>query len=83
MFSSFVRRNAAGLKNITSYQGDAEEWSLFADNSFDAVLVLGSMYRLFEKAEQQSVLDEAVRVSKPVGVIMAAFLSADSILKFC
>ena len=44
------------------------------------MLVLGSMYRLFEKAEQQSVLDEAIRVSKPGGVIMAAFLSTDSIM---
>ena len=43
-----LRRNVAGLENITSYQGDAEDLSLFADNSFDAVLVLGPMYHLFE-----------------------------------
>lgn len=60
-----LRRNAAGLENITSYQGDAEDLSLFADNSFDAVLVLGPMYHLFEKAEQHRALDEAIRVSKP------------------
>lgn len=75
-----LRRNAAGLENITSYQGDAEDLSLFADNSFDAVLVLGPMYHLFEKAEQHRALDEAIRVSKPGGVIMVAFLSVYSIM---
>ncbi len=75
-----LRQNAAGLKNITSYQGDAADLSLFADNSFDAVLILGPMYHLFEKAEQHRALDEAIRVSKPGGVIMAAFLSVYSIM---
>lgn len=75
-----LRRNAAGLENIASYQGDAADLSLFADNSFDAVLVLGPMYHLFEKAEQHRALDEAIRVAKPGGVIMAAFLSVYSIM---
>lgn len=74
------RRNAAGMENIASYRGDAEDLSRFADNSFDAVLVLGPMYHLFEKAEQHRALDEAIRVAKPGGVIMAAFLSVYSIL---
>lgn len=75
-----LRQNAAGLENIASYQGDAENLGLFADGSFDAVLVLGPMYHLFEKAEQHRALDEAIRVAKPGGVIMAAFLSVYSIL---
>lgn len=70
-----LRQNAAGLENITTYQGDAEDLRFFADDSFDAVLVLGPMYHLFENAEQHRALDEAIRVSKPCGVIMAAFLS--------
>lgn len=75
-----LRQNIAGLKNITSYQGDAVDLSLFADNSFDAVLVLGPMYHLFEKAEQHRALDEAIRVSKPGGIIMVAFISVYSII---
>lgn len=75
-----LRRNAAGLENIISYQGDAEDLSLFTDNSFDAVLVLGPMYHLYEKEEQHRALDEAIRVSKPGGVIMVAFLSVYSIM---
>lgn len=75
-----LRRNAAGIENITSYQGDAEDLSLFADSSFDAVLVLGPMYHLFEKAEQHRALDEAIRVSKPGGIVMVAFLSVYAIM---
>lgn len=75
-----LRCNAAGLENISAYQGDAEDLGLFADNSFDAVLVLGPMYHLFEKAEQHKALDEAIRVTKPGGVIMAAFISVYQLL---
>lgn len=75
-----LRRNAAGLENVASYQGDAEDLSRFADDSFDAALVLGPMYHLFEKAEQHRALDEAIRVSKPDGIVMAAFLSVYSIM---
>lgn len=77
---ALLRKNAAGLENIVSYQGDAEDLRIFADNSFDAVLVLGPMYHLFEKTEQHRALDEAIRVAKPGGVMMAAFLSVYSIM---
>lgn len=70
-----LRRNAAGLDNLAFYQGDAVDLGRFADNSFDAVLVLGPMYHLFESTEQHRALDEAIRVTKPGGVIMTAFLS--------
>lgn len=75
-----LRRNAAGLENIASYQGDATDLGIFADNGFDAVLVLGPMYHLFEKIEQHKALDEAIRVSKPGGVIMTAFISVYQIM---
>lgn len=70
-----LRQNAAGLENIASYQGDAVDLRHFADNSFDAVLLLGPMYHLFEKTEQHRAMDEAIRVAKPRGVIMIAFIS--------
>lgn len=73
-------KNAGGLNNLASYQGDAVDLSLFGDNSFDAVLVLGPMYHLFEEAEQHRALDEAIRVSKPGGFILAAFLSVHAIM---
>lgn len=75
-----LRRNAAGLANLVSLQGDATDLSAFAANRFDAVLLLGPMYHLYEKADQHKALDEAIRVAKPGGVMMAAFLSVYAIL---
>lgn len=75
-----LQRNAAGLENLASYQGDAVDLRHFADDSFDAVLVLGPMYHLFEKTEQHRALDEAIRVAKPRGVIMIAFISVYQIM---
>lgn len=75
-----LRQNSVGLKNIASYQGDAVDLSRFDDNSFDAVLVLGPMYHLFEETEQHKALDEAIRVAKPNGIVMAAFLSVYQML---
>lgn len=75
-----LRRNAAGLQNMTSCQGDATDLSVFADNSFDAVFVLGPMYHLYERADQHKALDEAIRVTKPGGIIMAAFISIYEIM---
>lgn len=77
---ALLRENAAGLRNIVSCQGDATDLGAFADGSFDAVLVLGPMYHLYEKAEQHRALDEAIRVTKPGGIVMAAFISVYEIL---
>lgn len=75
-----LRCNAAGLQGIVSYQGDATDLSAFTDNSFDAVLLLGPMYHLYEKADQHKALDEAIRVTKPDGIIMTAFISIYEIM---
>ncbi len=75
-----LRRNAAGLGNIDCLQGDAADLSALRDNSFDAVLLFGPMYHLFDEEEQHRALDEAIRVAKPGGVIMAAFISVYAII---
>ncbi len=77
-----LRQNGEGLKNLRAYQGDALNLSRFADGSFDVTLLLGPMYHLYEAAEQQKALDEAIRVTRPGGILMAAFLSVDAII-FC
>ena len=70
-----LQHHAAGLQNITAMQGDAIDLHTLADNSFDLVLLLGPMYHLYEKAEQDKALDEAIRVTKPNGIVITAFLS--------
>ena len=63
-----------------SFQGDATELSQFPDDSFDATLCFGSMYHLYETDEVNRAIDEAIRVTKPNGVILFAFLSVYAIL---
>ncbi len=75
-----LRRNAAGLENLSSLQGDATDLGAFAENSFDAVFLFGPMYHLYEKADQHRAIDEAIRAAKPGGVIMASFLSIYAIM---
>jgi len=75
-----LKRNAAGLANIASLQGDATDLGAFDENSFDAVFLLGPMYHLYEEADQHMVLDEAIRVTKPDGIIMASFISVYGIM---
>ena len=75
-----LRENASGLENIEAYQGDALDLGRFDDNSFDVTLSFGPMYHLYEAADQHRALDEAIRVTKPGGVILVAFLSAHAII---
>ena len=75
-----LRENAKGLENIRAYRGDATDLKLFEDGSFDAALVLGPMYHLYEAAEIDKAIDEAVRVTKRGGTIFFAFISVFAIM---
>lgn len=75
-----LRKNSKGMENITSYQGDATDLSQFADNSFDVTLFFGPMYHLYEPDEVNRAIDEAIRVTKPGGVILFAFISVFAIM---
>lgn len=72
--------NSKGVDNIELFRGDALDLSRFSDNTFDLTLILGPMYHLYKKDEQLKALSEAVRVTKPGGVIMTAFLSIHAIV---
>lgn len=75
-----LRENSMGLENIKSYQGDATDLTRFADDSFDVTLVFGPMYHLYEADEVNRAIDEAIRVTKPGGVMLFAFLSVFAIM---
>ena len=75
-----LKENAAGLPNVTAVRGDALDLGRFADDAFDVTLLFGPMYHLYESAEQHRAIDEAIRVTRPGGVILAAFLSAHAII---
>lgn len=80
---ALLQENAAGIEALRCFQGDALDLSQFEDNSFDATLVLGPMYHLYEHKDQIKALREAIRVTKPQGVILTSFISIHAIMQNC
>ncbi len=77
------KRNTQPGEAVTITQGNAVRLDGFAENTYDLTLLLGPMYHLFTKEEQAAALAEAVRVTKPGGVILAAYCMGDaSILQY-
>lgn len=81
---SVFRANTQPDESVTVRQGDARDLHFFAEGSFDITLLLGPMYHLFTEQDQLQALREAVRVSKPGGLIMVAYCGNDAtMLQFC
>ena len=77
---AILKENAKGLANLRAYQGDAARLDRFSDGAFDVTLVLGPMYHLYEAAEVNGAIDEAIRVTRQGGVILFAFISVYAIM---
>lgn len=73
-----VKYNLGILKSkqsgVKAYQGNALDLSRFADNSFDLTLLFGPMYHLYCFEDKCQALSEAVRVTRPGGRVMVAYL---------
>ena len=75
-----LRENSRGIDGIRSCQGDAADLGMLDDDSFDVTLVFGPMYHLYEAEDVNRAIDEAIRVTKPGGVILFAFISVFAIM---
>jgi ubiquinone/menaquinone biosynthesis C-methylase UbiE len=75
-----LREHSKGISNIKSLQGDATNLEKLADNTYDVTLVFGPLYHLYEADEVNKAIDEAIRVTKPGGVILFAFISVFAIM---
>ena len=64
-------------EKVTITQGDAIDLKGFEDGSYDITLLLGPMYHLYTKEDKLSALREAIRVTKPGGVVFAAYCNND------
>ena len=73
-------QNASGLDNLRPHRGDALHLEGFCSDTFDMTLLFGPLYHLYDEDDQMTALREAVRVTKPGGVIITAFLSVHVIL---
>ncbi len=65
---------AATLPGVTAVVGDARSLAT-DDDSVDAVLLLGPIYHLPNRADRLRVWREAARVTRPGGVVVAATIS--------
>ncbi len=75
-----LREKARTLPFLKVVKGDALDLRDFDDDTFDLTLCLGPMYHIFGKGGMERILDEAIRVTKPWGKILVAFLSVHAIL---
>ena len=74
------RQNTLPGENITITQGNALDLSSFQDNKYDITLLLGPLYHLYSREDKQQAIKEAIRVTKPSGVIFAAYVISDCCL---
>ncbi len=74
-----LRENSSKIDNLKSYQGDVLDLQ-FEDNSFNIVLCLGPMYHLYKKKDKNRAISETLRVCKPNGICMFAYLTHTSII---
>ena len=78
------RQNTQPGENITIRQGNATDLSAFPSETYDITLLLGPMYHLFTREEQHQALSEALRVTKPGGLLFTAYCNNEAtILNFC
>lgn len=74
------RKNTLEGEPVSVIQGNALDLSAFPDNRYDITLLLGPLYHLYTKADKQQAIREAIRVTKPGGVIFAAYVISDGCL---
>lgn len=77
-----ARANEADMQLDDYIHGNALDLSQFADESFDAVLLLGPLYHLLEVEERERAINEARRVLKTGGCIFAAFITRAAHIRF-
>ena len=75
-----LKENTAAYPNVEAVRGDALDLRQWADNSFQLTLSMGPMYHLYGKGGVDRAIDEAIRVTRPAGILMFAFLSVHAIL---
>ena len=67
------RENTQPGEKITVAQGNATDLSAYPDNTYDITLLFGPMYHLYTEEDQKQALAEAVRVTKPNGILFVAY----------
>lgn len=74
------RQKLSPHDEIRLLQGNALDLSAFEDGSFDGALLLGPLYHLYTREDKVRALQEAKRVVKPGGIILAAYIGNESVV---
>ena len=74
------RKNTLPSENITITQGNALDLSSFQDSKYDITLLLGPLYHLYSIEDKRQALREAIRATKPGGIVFAAYVISDGCL---
>lgn len=74
------RRNTQPGERIAVAQGNALDLGRYPDGQYDITLLLGPLYHLYCDEEKRQAIREAIRVTKPGGVIFAAYVISDGCL---
>lgn len=79
----FKSKTQPGEK-VTIRQGNAKDLVFFGDDTYDMTLLLGPMYHLYTVEDQKQALAEAIRVTKPGGILFAAYCGNDAtMVQYC
>lgn len=65
--------------NIDIRLGNAIDLSAFEEESFDITLCMGPLYHLLDKKDQESCINECIRVTKKGGYIVFSYISPFSV----
>jgi ubiquinone/menaquinone biosynthesis C-methylase UbiE len=71
------KQNTESGENVAITQANALDLSAFEDYTYNITLLLGPLYHLFTKQDKITALREAIRVTKPGGVVFAAYIITD------
>ena len=72
------KENTLPCESVTITQGNALDLSSFGCDTYDFTLLLGPLYHLYTEEEKLRALEEAIRVTKPGGVVFAAYCMCDA-----
>lgn len=74
------KANITADMDVQIHQGNAINLSKFEDNRFDITLILGPLYHLYNVENKRQAVLEALRVTKPGGIIYIAFIMNDAVI---
>ncbi|MCL2708584.1 MAG: class I SAM-dependent methyltransferase [Defluviitaleaceae bacterium] len=66
--------------NINITRGNALALTMLESGAFDITLLLGPLYHLYTHEDKRQAISEALRVTKPGGVVFAAYCLTDACL---